>query len=216
MASTAQSAPARKTAASEDLLGKALDRTLLRRIFSYVWPYKWQIIVATALLPLIALFEIAQPYLLKKAIDEHIAVHKLAGLDFVGLLYLGALAGQYGAGFLQIYLTQLVGQRGMNDLRLGVHRHVLSLSALFFDRTPVGRLMTRLTNDIEALNEMFASGIVSLVGDVIRLAFILVAIFGIASRCSRWARPRCCSASPPTSAAGCATRSARSASSSRA
>ena len=60
MASTAQSAPARKTAASEDLLGKALDRTLLRRIFSYVWPYKWQIIVATALLPLIALFEIAR------------------------------------------------------------------------------------------------------------------------------------------------------------
>jgi ATP-binding cassette subfamily B protein len=175
----AQPAPARKTAASEDLLGKALDRTLLRRIFSYVWPYKWQIIVATALLPLIALFEVAQPYLLKKAIDEHIAVKRLAGLDLIGLLYLGALAGQYGAGFLQIYLTQLVGQRGMNDLRLRVHRHVLSLSAAFFDRTPVGRLMTRLTNDIEALNEMFASGIVSLVGDVIRLGFILVAIFGI-------------------------------------
>ena len=90
-----------------------------------------------------------------------------------------ALAGQYGAGFAQIYLTQVVGQRGMNALRVAVHRHVLSLSASFFDRTPVGRLMTRLTSDIEALNEMFASGVVSLLGDAIRLVFILIAMFGI-------------------------------------
>ncbi|MES1164233.1 MAG: ABC transporter ATP-binding protein, partial [Verrucomicrobiota bacterium] len=79
----------------------------------------------------------------------------------------------------QIYLTQVVGQRGMNALRVAVHRHVLSLSASFFDRTPVGRLMTRLTSDIEALNEMFASGVVSLLGDAIRLVFILIAMFGI-------------------------------------
>ena len=135
--------------------------------------------MAVSLLPIISLFEIAQPYLLKKAIDEHIAVSRLAGLDRLGFLYLGALIGQYGLGFVQLYLTQLVGQRGMNDLRVRAHRHVLSLSASFFDRTPVGRLMTRLTSDIEALNEMFASGIVSLVGDVIRLGFILFAIFGI-------------------------------------
>jgi ATP-binding cassette subfamily B multidrug efflux pump len=171
------SAPRR--APSEDLLGKALDRTLLRRIFSYVWPYWKQLSVAVALLPVISLCEIAQPYLLKRAIDEHIAVKRLAGLDHIGLLYLCALLGQYGAAFGQIYLTQVIGQRGMNDLRVRVHRHVLSLSASFFDRTPVGRLMTRLTSDVEALNEMFASGIVSLLGDVIRLAFILVAIVGI-------------------------------------
>ena len=97
----------------------------------------------------------------------------------MGLAYLAALLGQYGAGFAQIYLTQLIGQRGMNALRESVHRHVLSLSASFFDRTPVGRLMTRMTSDIEALNEMFASGLVSLLGDVVRLGFILVAIFGI-------------------------------------
>ena len=128
---------------------------------------------------MISLFEIAQPYLLKKAIDEHIAVGRLAGLDRVGLAYLGALLGQYAAAFAQIYLTQLIGQRGMNTLRMRVHEHVLSLSASFFDRTPVGRLMTRMTSDIEALNEMFASGLVSLLGDMIRLVFILVAIFGI-------------------------------------
>ena len=166
-------------APSEELLGQALDRTLLRRIFGYVWPYKRELVVAVALLPIISLFEISQPYLLKKAIDEHIAIGRLAGLDRVGLAYLGVLLGQYAAAFAQIYLTQLIGQRGMNTLRTRVHEHVLSLSASFFDRTPVGRLMTRMTSDIEALNEMFASGLVSLLGDMIRLVFILVAIFGI-------------------------------------
>jgi ATP-binding cassette subfamily B protein len=169
----------RRCVASEDLLGSALDRTLLKRIFSYVWPYWKPLTLAAVLLPVVSLCEIAQPYLLKRAIDEHIAIKRLAGLDHIGLLYLGALIGQYGAAFGQIYLTQVVGQCGMNDLRVRVHRHVLSLAAAFFDRTPVGRLMTRLTSDIEALNEMFASGIVSLLGDVVRLAFILVAIVGI-------------------------------------
>ncbi len=165
---TETKAPGRR-APSEELLGQALDRTLLKRIFGYVWPYKKELIVAVALLPVISLFEIAQPYLLKKAIDEHIAIGRLAGLDRVGLAYLGVLVGQYAAGFAQIYLTQLIGQRGMNALRMRVHEHVLSLSASFFDRTPVGRLMTRMTSDIEALNEMFASGLVSLLGDLIRL-----------------------------------------------
>ncbi|HVV48629.1 MAG TPA: ABC transporter ATP-binding protein, partial [Polyangia bacterium] len=169
----------RRGGPADEVLGKALDRTLLKRIFSYVWPYKLELAVAVALLPLISGFEVAQPYLLKKAIDEHIAVGRLPGLGRLGLLYLGALLGQYGAGFAQIYLTQLLGQRGMNTLRARVHQHVLSLSASFFDRTPVGRLMTRMTSDIEALNEMFASGLVSLLGDVVRLGFILVAIFGI-------------------------------------
>jgi ATP-binding cassette subfamily B protein len=165
--------------ASEDVLGKALDRTLLRRIFSYVWPYRRPLLGAVLLLPVITAFEVAQPYLLKRAIDEHISVRRLEGLDRLGLLYLIALVGQYGAAFVQLYLTQLIGQRAMNDLRIRVHQHVLALSASFFDRTPVGRLMTRLTSDIDALTEMFASGLVSLVGDVIRLGFILAVIFGI-------------------------------------
>ena len=165
--------------ASEDLLGNALDRTLLRRIFSYVWPYRGRLALSIALLPIVALLEIAQPYLLKKAIDDHIAVGRLAGLDRIGFLYLLALVGQYAAAFAQLYFTQVIGQLGMNDLRVRVHRHVMSLSASFFDRTPVGRLMTRLTNDVESLSEMFASGIVSLLGDVVRLGFILFAMFAI-------------------------------------
>jgi ATP-binding cassette, subfamily B, multidrug efflux pump len=169
----------KRAAPSEDLLGNALDRTLLRRIFNYVWPYRGKLITAVVLLPVISLFEIAQPYLLKQAIDGHIAVGRIEGLDLLGVLYLAALVGQFGAGFVQLTLTQVIGQRAMNDLRVRLHRHVLSLGAAFFDRTPVGRLMTRLTSDIEALTEMFAAGIVSLVGDVIRLTFILFAIFGI-------------------------------------
>ncbi|HVY36796.1 MAG TPA: ABC transporter ATP-binding protein [Polyangia bacterium] len=176
---TAAAAPAPRRQPADEILGKALDRTLLRRVFSYVWPYRRELAIAVALLPVVSFCEVAQPYLLKKAIDEHIAVGRGAGLARIGVGYLAALAGQYGAGFAQIYLTQVVGQRGMNALRMAVHRHVLSLSAAFFDRTPVGRLMTRLTSDIEALNEMFASGVVSLLGDAIRLVFILVAMFGI-------------------------------------
>ncbi|HEY4393988.1 MAG TPA: ABC transporter transmembrane domain-containing protein, partial [Polyangia bacterium] len=169
----------RRGGPADEVLGKALDRTLLKRIFSYVWPYKLELGVAIILLPAISLCEVTQPYLLKKAIDDHIAVGRLAGLGRVALAYLVVLLGQYGAGFAQIYLTQLIGQRGMNKLRESVHQHVLSLSASFFDRTPVGRLMTRMTSDIEALNEMFASGLVSLLGDIVRLGFILVAIFSI-------------------------------------
>jgi ATP-binding cassette subfamily B protein len=167
------------TTAHEDAIGKALDGALLRRIFTYVWPYRTLIALSIALLPLAAAIEIAQPYLLKKAIDEHIAVRRLAGLDGLGVLYLLALLGQSFASFAQTYLTQLVGQKAMNDLRVQVHAHVLGLSAAFFDRTPLGRLMTRLTSDVEALTEMFASGLVSLVGDFIRLGFILVVIFRI-------------------------------------
>jgi ATP-binding cassette subfamily B multidrug efflux pump len=170
--------PARSTTAPEDTtVGKALDGALLRRIFSYTWPYRAGLFFAVALLPVAAAFELAQPYLLKKAIDEHISIRQLAGLDRLGLLYLLALLGQYGSSFAQTYFTQLIGQKAMNDLRVAVHAHVLGLAASFFDRTPLGRLMTRLTSDVEALTEMFASGLVSLVGDVVRLGFILVVIF---------------------------------------
>jgi ATP-binding cassette, subfamily B, multidrug efflux pump len=165
--------------ASEDLLGNALDRTLLRRIFAYVWPYRGPLALAIVLLPVVAVLEIAQPYLLKRAIDDHIAVGRLQGLDRIGLMYLAALVGQYAAAFAQIYFTQVIGQLAMNDLRLRVHRHVMSLATSFFDRTPVGRLMTRLTSDVESLSEMFASGIVSLLGDAVRLLFILLAMFAI-------------------------------------
>jgi ATP-binding cassette, subfamily B, multidrug efflux pump len=163
----------------DEILGKALDRTLLRRIFSHVWPYRALVLGAMVTLPLASLFELAQPYLLKHAIDDHVAVGRAAGLERLGLLYLLALLGQYGATFVQLYLTQRAGQQAMNDLRASVYRHVLGLRQAFFDRTPVGRLMTRMTSDIEALTEMFAAGLVSLVADVFKLVFILIVIFSL-------------------------------------
>jgi ATP-binding cassette subfamily B protein len=165
------------TSHHEDAIGKALDGALLRRIFTYVWPYRTLIALSIVLLPVAAAIELSQPLLLKKAIDEHIAVGRLAGLDRLGVLYLLALLGQSGAGFAQTYLTQLVGQKAMNDLRVEVHAHVLGMSAAFFDRTPLGRLMTRMTSDVEALTEMFASGLISLLSDFVRLVFILFVLF---------------------------------------
>ncbi len=134
---------------------------------------------AVVTLPLATGFELLQPYLLKTAIDEHIAVGRPDGLGRLGLYYLLALLGQYSAGSIQLYFTQVAGQRAMNDLRAQLYRHVMSLAQAFFDRTPVGRLMTRMTNDIESLTEMFASGLVSLVGDIVKLTFILVTIFAL-------------------------------------
>ncbi len=157
--------------------GRALDFRLLARLLPFLRKHRRALVISIALLPIMSAFEVAQPYLLKLAIDEHIAPRKLEGLDRLGGLYLLALLGQYAAAFAHTYLVQVVGQRAMNDLRLTVHRHALRLSAAFFDRTPVGQLMTRMTNDIESLTEMFASGIVSLLGDVVRLGLIITVMF---------------------------------------
>jgi len=168
---------AKPAAAPREASGRALDLRLMTRLHTYVRHYARGLLVSIALLPVIAGFELAQPYLLKQAIDQHISPHRLQGLDRLALLYLLALVGQYAAAFAHNYLVQLVGQRAMSDLRLTVHRHVLRLSAAFFDRTPLGQLMTRMTNDIESLTELFASGIISLLGDVVRLGLIIVVMF---------------------------------------
>jgi len=163
----------------EEILGGALDSALLFRILSYVWPYRLVVGAALAVLPLVTFLEIAQVEIIGKAIDEHIAIGKVQGLDRLGLLFVGVLLAHYGLLFAQVYLTQLLGQRAMADLRRQLYSHVMGLSQNFFDTRPVGRLMTRLTSDIEALNEMFASGLVNLVADLIKLVAILVTIFVI-------------------------------------
>ena len=177
MTSTQTTPKAAAQKSEEAVLGKALDRRLLARILSYVWPYKRMILAALVVLPLAAAFELAQPYLLKLAIDEHIAIGRLDGLDRLGIAYLAMLIGQYGLLFVQTYLMQFVGQKAMADLRDQLYRHTFKLSQSYFESTPVGRLMTRMTSDVESLNEMFASGLVSLVGDFVKLSFILITIF---------------------------------------
>jgi len=157
----------------EEVLGKAYDRRLVGRLWQFVRPHWVLLLLAMALIPIAIGFEVVQPYLLKQAIDKHIAVHKLAGLGVIAAVYLGFVILQQLAGYGQLYALQLLGQRSMHQLRLATYRHVITRRAAFYDRMPVGRLLTRMTNDVENINEMFASGVVTLLADGVKLLAIV-------------------------------------------
>ena len=161
--------------APEQVLGKAYDARLMGRVWHFVAPHWRLLVLAMALMPITVAFEVAQPYLLKLAIDDHIAASPptLDGLSTIALLFVATVALQTLCGFAQMYALQLLGQRSMHDLRLATYRHVLSQRTAFFDRMPVGRLMTRMINDVESINEMFASGVVTLLADVVKLVAIV-------------------------------------------
>lgn len=160
----------------EEALGKAYDRHLMKRLMRYVRPY-WHM-AGTALLCIIvfANLQAVQPYLTKVAIDRYILTHNPSGLSFVGLIFVAVLIVSFAMQFLQTYLTQLMGQRIMYDLRVEIFTHLQSLQLKFFDKNPVGRLMTRVTTDVDALNELFAAGLVTVFGDLLTLLAILVVI----------------------------------------
>ncbi len=164
---------------AEETLGRAYDARLIRRLWGYVRGYKGFFFGALALIPLVTAAQLAQPYLLKIAIDQHIAVHKLAGLTTVALLFLAALGVQLLATFGEMYLLQALGVKSMNDLRIHVFRHVQALPQRYFDRVPLGRVMTRMTNDIENITEMFASGVVTMLADLVTLTGIMAVMLWI-------------------------------------
>jgi ATP-binding cassette subfamily B multidrug efflux pump len=159
----------------EDVLGKAYDARLMRRLLTYLQPYRPQ--VALAVLAIIghAIAELAPPYLTKIVIDEFIPQRDLSGLGLVALAYVVTLIASFGLEYLQTWTMQLTGQRIMFDLRMQVFEHLQRLDLRFYDRNPVGRLMTRVTTDVDVLNELFTSGVVSVFGDV----FTLVGIMGV-------------------------------------
>ena len=157
----------------EDQLGKAYDAQMLWRIWGYVRPYQRQFLSVFFLIPLAAGAQLVQPYLLKLAIDEHIAVGTLEGLGALALFFVGALAVQLLASFGQMYLLQALGVQAMNDLRVEVFRHTQRLPQRFFDRVPIGKTMTRMTSDVENIAEMFASGVVTMVADLVLLTGII-------------------------------------------
>ncbi len=157
----------------DDVVGRAFDRRLVGRLAAITRPHA-RLLVATALLfPLIAGLELLQPYLLKVAIDEHILHGDWAGLTGVATVFLGVLLTLAATRAVESYLMHLAGQRVMHDLRSQLFRHLLRQEAAFFDRNPVGRLMTRVLNDVEAISEAFTSGLVAVVGDVITLAGVV-------------------------------------------
>ena len=161
-------------ARSEDVLGKAYDARLVRRLWGWVRPYRGLVALTLLLLAAVAAAQLAQPYLLKLAIDGYIVQRNASGLLLPVGLFLGALVAEFVLGFLQLYVLEKTGQNVVFDLRQAVFAHLQRLPSTFFDRHPVGRLMTRLTSDVESLNEAFTSGLVLILADLLKLAAIVV------------------------------------------
>lgn len=160
----------------EHELGKAYDSNLMKRLWVYIAPHKWLIIISLCILPVVAVLQLLQPYIIKTAIDNNISKGELKGLNVLAVLFFSILILQYVVTFLQQYLLQIAGQKIILDLRTMLFTHVQRLPLRFFDKNPVGRLVTRLTGDVENLNEMFTAGIASFAGDFIMLAGIMVAM----------------------------------------
>jgi ATP-binding cassette subfamily B protein len=163
----------------EEVLGKAYDARLMKRLIHYLKPYYKLVIIAIVLTIGVALFSTIRPYLTKIAIDNYIAQKDPIGLRNIVLILFGTLVLQGLMQYVMTYLTQWIGQKTIFDLRMELFEHVQKLSMSFFDRNPVGRLVTRLTNDIEVLNEMFSSGIVMVFADVFIIAGILFFMFSL-------------------------------------
>jgi ATP-binding cassette subfamily B multidrug efflux pump len=159
--------------AEDEILGKAYDARLMRRILRYLQPYWKLLAVALVFLIFHTGTELLRPYITKIAIDRYIATGDVNGLDTMVWLYLGTVIAGFVFLFIQTYSTEYAGQRAMHDLRMQIFTHLQRQDMAFFDRNPVGRLMTRTVNDVETLNELFSTGVVGLLGDV----FI---VFGIA------------------------------------
>jgi ATP-binding cassette subfamily B protein len=161
----------------DEVLGKAYDARLVARLLPHLRPYWGLVILAFVFLALYTAAQLLGPYLVKVAIDDSIAVGDTAGLDRVALAYVGALVFGFLCQFGHAYTTQVVGQRVMHDLRRRLFGHLLEHDPAFFDRNPVGRLMTRVINDVENLNELLGSGVVAFLGDSLMILGIGAAMF---------------------------------------
>jgi ATP-binding cassette subfamily B protein len=163
----------------EDVVGKAYDARLMRRLLGYLRPYRLQAALALAAIIANSMLQLTQPYLMKLAIDRLIPARDLPGLDRIALWYFLILAGSFCLEFTQTWLLQTTGQRIMFDMRMQVYRHLQRLDLRFYDRNPVGRLMTRVTTDVDVINDLFTSGVVSIFGDVFTLAGIMIVMLSM-------------------------------------
>jgi len=161
----------------EEAAGRAYDHRLMRRLLGYLRPYRGQVWLAGAVVMIDALAQLAGPMLTKEAIDRGIRRHDLVRLDQVAVLYLAVLVVSFGLGYVQNQIMQRVGQHVMMDLRMAIFRQLQRLPLAFFDRNPVGRLMTRVTNDVDVLNELVTSGVVALFANGFALAGILIVMW---------------------------------------
>jgi ATP-binding cassette, subfamily B, multidrug efflux pump len=161
----------------EEVLGKAIDSQLFKRLLSYFKPYKLQIALATILTITISALAAVRPRLTPIAIDDKIANKDIPGLQLIVIILLGTLILQGAIQYIMAYLTSWIGQKIIYDLRKKVFEHTINLNLKFFDNNPIGRLVTRVTNDIEVLYEVFSSGLVTAFGDIFTIIWILYFMF---------------------------------------
>src|SRR6266702_169698 len=168
----------------DDILGKAYDARIMRRLLTYVRPYMRLVIAALLLLVLFSLIDLIGPALTGYAIDQYIAPKTQSlslsargnGLLLIAGIYLLVLTVGMALRYLHVFILNVMGQRIMLDMRSQMFDHLQRLALAFFDHNPVGRLMTRLTNDVDSLNEMFTSGAISILGDVLTLIGVTIAL----------------------------------------
>src|SRR5687768_212412 len=160
----------------EEVLGKAYDARLMRRLLAYLRPHKWYVLGALLALIGDAVAQLAPPYLVKIAIDQYIAQGDLAGLNTIAFVYLAVLIAAFTLEYAQTYMMQMIGQRIMVDMRMQIYTHLQRLDLSFYDRNPVGRLMTRVTTDVDVINDLFTSGVVAAFGDLFMLVGIMVTL----------------------------------------
>jgi ATP-binding cassette subfamily B multidrug efflux pump len=182
-------------AQEEEILGKAYDSRLMRRLLTYLRPYRWQVTIAIVSIVVKSFCDVLGPYLVKVAVDRYLAPVKgttsglwswlsprpLQGIAQIAAIYFSLLILTFVFEFLQTYFMQWTGQKVMFDLRSQIFRHLQRMHVAFYDKNPVGRLVTRVTTDVDALNEMFTSGVVSIFEDL----FVLLGILGI-MLCMNW------------------------------
>jgi ATP-binding cassette subfamily B protein len=179
-------------AQEEEVLGKAYDSRLMKRLLGYLRPYKWQVVVALVSIVLKACADVLGPFLTKTAIDKYLsstAHHSIldrflspvpmVGIAQLGFAYFALLWITFGLEYAQTYLMLWTGQKVMFDFRSQIFRHLQHMHIGFYDRNPVGRLVTRVTTDVDALNEMFTSGVVAIFEDVFVLAGIVLIMLGM-------------------------------------
>jgi ATP-binding cassette subfamily B multidrug efflux pump len=171
----------------EEALGKAYDSHLMRRLLQYMKPYKWRVALALVMVAIVTPLELAPPLIFRKAIDsyftpalKHLIPEASAwtGIGWLSIIFFAVLAFDFLAQYIQIRIMQRVGQQTMYDMRGEIFRHMQRLPMSYFDRNPVGRLVTRVTTDVDALNDLFAAGVVTMINDF----FLLVVMAGLLFR----------------------------------
>ncbi|MDH4156964.1 MAG: ABC transporter ATP-binding protein/permease [candidate division Zixibacteria bacterium] len=160
----------------EEILGKAYDTRLMKRLLGYVRPYRWMLAGAVGALLLNSFFQIFIAFVTQTGIDDYILAGDAAGLGRVAGVYLAVMAVIFVTSYGQVYMTAWLGQRVQDDIRMQIFCHLQKLHLGFYDKNPVGRLVTRVTNDVNTLNEMFSSGVVTIIGDIVLLTLIIAAM----------------------------------------